>query len=57
MDCDVGLSGNTIGVGIAVVHVALGATVIDKGFSLSHAKGGVESTFSLEPQELNALLH
>ncbi|WP_114781612.1 pseudaminic acid synthase [Botryobacter ruber] len=52
----VGLSDHTMGVGAAVAAVALGATVIEKHFTLSRAEGGVDSAFSLEPQELQALV-
>jgi pseudaminic acid synthase len=52
----VGLSDHTMGVGAAVAAVALGATVIEKHFTLSRAEGGVDSAFSLEPAELRALV-
>ena len=52
----VGLSDHTLGIGVAIGSVALGASVIEKHFTMDRSSGGVDSSFSLVPEELRNLV-
>lgn len=52
----VGLSDHTRGIGVSVAAVALGAVVIEKHFTIDRGAGGVDSDFSLDAGELEALV-
>ena len=55
-DLQVGLSDHTMGIGVAVGSITLGATVIEKHFTLNRSDGGVDCAFSMEPEEMQQLV-
>lgn len=56
-DCEIGLSDHTMGIGASIAGIAHGASIIEKHFTLSRADGGVDSEFSIEPNELKLLVN
>ena len=55
-DCFAGLSDHTIGIGVAIGAVALGAKVIEKHVMLNDGKETVDSFFSLSPTEFQQMI-
>lgn len=54
--CEVGLSDHTLGVGVSVAAVALGAAVIEKHLTLTEEDSGVDSEFSMSEREMTQLV-
>lgn len=52
----VGYSDHTNGIGVAIASVALGASVIEKHFTLNRSMEGPDHKASLEPEELSAMV-
>jgi pseudaminic acid synthase len=56
-DTPVGLSDHSVGIEIPIAGVTLGACIVEKHFTLSREQGGPDSSFSAEPQEMEAMVN
>lgn len=53
---NIGVSDHTLGIGVSIAAIALGATVVEKHITLSRNVGGLDSAFSMEPNEFKQLI-
>lgn len=53
---NVGISDHTLGIGVSIAAIALGATVVEKHITLKRNDGGYDSAFSMEPEEFEQLV-
>ena len=56
--CPVGISDHTLGIGVPLASVALGAQVVEKHFKLKNSskKKALDDAFSLIPEQMSQLV-
>lgn len=55
-NCKVGISDHTLGIGVSVAAIALGAVVVEKHLTINRSDGGADAAFSMEPSEFANLV-
>lgn len=55
-NCEIGLSDHTLGIGVALAGVALGATIVEKHFAISDHMDGLDGSFSSDETEMSTLV-
>ena len=55
--CEVGLSDHTLGIGASLAAISHGASIIEKHIKLSDNDKGIDSHFSLTPEQMKSLVY
>ena len=55
-ECRIGISDHTLGIGVSLAGIALGATAVEKHLTLKRSDGGADGSFSMEPDEFEMLV-
>lgn len=53
---NVGISDHTLGIGVSLAAISLGAIAVEKHLTLRRSDGGADSQFSMEPEEFAMLV-